>query len=604
MKRTNTSIDEISGKNLDRRVARRLLPYLRPHLAGILLSGFMVFVSAGVSLYSPRLLGHIVDKALLPRNLGLLHRFVALYAGLEVFRIICVFGQSLLLQRIGQKVMRSLRKDLFARLLRMPVPFFDRNPVGKLVTRVTNDTVNLSELFSAGFVMLLSDLILIFGVIAAVVGMHAQLGLLAVSVFPVMVIAMLYFSDRLRNSFRLSRDVLARLNAFFAERMQGMPVVQLMEREAFEKEQYRALSREYRERQFDGIHIYSLFHPSITVLSAASIAFVLWYGPIYLGRHEIALGTFVSFLAYVQLLYQPVRNITDRYNIFLAAMASAERIFTLLDMEEESGLGADGRRGLSQGGNRSLGTLKFENVSFTYPNTLDGTGTPSPALRDVSFSVGENETIAIVGHTGAGKTTITNLLFRFYEPTQGRILLGGTPIASIAKKELRERIGFVQQEVFLFSGSVRENLILLRRDLTDAEILDGCRRTGFDRVLQRLPHGLDSLLQERGANLSLGERQILAFTRVYLQQPDLLVLDEATSSVDHESERQLQNATRELVRGRAAIVIAHRLETVRNADCILVFERGQLVESGDHDSLVAGAGRYAKFVQLQEARSR
>jgi ATP-binding cassette subfamily B protein len=463
--------------------------------------------------------------------------------------------------------------------------------------------MNLSELFSASFVMLLSDLILIVGVILAVISMHAQLGLLAVSVFPVMVFVMIFFSEQLRDCFRRSRDVLARLNALFAERMQGMPIVQLMEREEFERRQFRKLSREYRDRQFDGVYLYSLFHPSITVLSAASIALVLWFGPVFLERQEIALGTFISFLAYVQVLYQPVRNITDRYNVFLAAMSSAERIFTLMDMEEEPGIAERGRRSLSRGGDRPMGGLRFENISFTYPVSIDGGGERSPALSDVSFSVGENETVAIVGHTGAGKTTITNLLFRFYEPASGRILLGNKPISEIPKLELRERIGFVQQEVFLFSGSLRENLILMRRELSDAQILEGCARTGFDKVLNRLPEGLDSRLQERGANLSLGERQILAFTRVYLQQPDLLVLDEATSSVDREIEWQLQKATKELVRGRAAIVIAHRLETVRHADCILVFERGRLMEKGNHESLLSQGGRYSRFVQLQETRS-
>jgi ATP-binding cassette subfamily B protein len=311
---------------------------------------------------------------------------------------------------------------------------------------------------------------------------------------------------------------------------------------------------------------------------------------------DIALGTLISFLAYAQVLYQPVRNITDRYNIFLAAMSSAERIFTLTDMAEEEGLRMSGpdRR-------RLVGDLIFENVSFQYPVSEEPNR--APALKDFSFTVRAGQTLAVVGHTGAGKTTITNLLFRFYDPDQGRILLAGRDLREFSKRELRERIGFVQQEVFLFTGTVRENLALLRQEITDEEILAAAALTGFARVLKKLPEGLDTELDERGSNLSMGERQILAFTRVYLQQPDILVLDEATSSVDTESERLLQNAAKELMRERASIVIAHRLETVKHADQILVLERGSLAEAGTHAELLLRGGIYAKFVRLQEAGS-
>lgn len=587
--------DDISGKAFEERVALRLLPYLRVHALPFSGAVFLVFFSAGIALYTPQLLGRIVDQALVPKNYQLLYQLVALYAGLEVVRIAFSFFQSYQLQRIGQNVMHEIRQDLFGRLLRMPVPFFDKNPTGKLVTRVTNDSANLSELFSAGFVLLLSDILLMVGVIAAMVGIHWRLGLIAISVFPAMIFFMIYFSDKLRQAFRLSRELLSQLNAFFAERMSGMPVVQLMEREKFEQEAYHSLSQEYRNRQFRGVYIYSLFHPAITVLSAASLALVLWFGPQYLARGDFALGTFVSFLAYVQVLYQPVRNITDRYNVFLAAMASAERIFALMDMAEESDL----RGETDMAGGAEVGSLQFENVRFTYPAATAAERVP--ALQDLSFRLNPGETIAIVGHTGAGKTTITSLLFRFYEPDSGRILLGGRDLREIPKMELRQRIGFVQQEVFLFSGSLRENLLLLRSGLSDQEILAGCERTGFAKVLARLPKGLDTQLDERGSNLSLGERQILAFTRVFLQKPDLLILDEATSSVDRESEIQLQNATRELMQGRSSLVIAHRLETVKEANKILVLDHGNLIEAGSHEELFRADKTYAKFVKLQTA---
>ena len=599
MSQLRDDIDDISGRSLDNRVALRLLPYLRPFRFRFAAAISLVFVSAGVALYAPKLLGRIVDQALIPHDRELLLRLVLLFAGLEIVRVACVFTQSFQLQSIGQSVMHSIRRDLYGRLLRMPVPFFDKNPVGRLVTRVTNDTVALSELFSAGFVLLLSDLLIIVGVVAAMISMHWKLGLITISVFPVMTYAMIHFSGRLRLAFRRSRDVLSRLNGFFAERMSGMPIVQLMEREQYERDRFRALSEEYRDKQFEGVYIYSLFHPAITVLSAVSVALVIWFGPIYLARGEIALGTLVSFLAYVQILYQPVRNITDRYNVFLAAMSSAERIFTLLDMPEEGELRAIPAPLHPE--RASVGELSFENVTFTYP--IGEGPIRSPALNDVSFHVGKGETVAIVGHTGAGKTTVTSLLFRFYDPDHGRILLGGRDLREMPKLELRRRIGFVQQEVFLFSGSLRENLTLLSPGLSDQQILEASERTGLSRVLRKLPQGLDTQLDERGTNLSLGERQILAFTRVYLQQPDLLILDEATSSVDRESELLLQGATRELMRNRSALVIAHRLETVREAQRILVFDHGRIIEQGNHAALVAAKGTYARFVGLQSGRA-
>lgn len=593
----DSKIDEISGKGLDDHVFLRLQPYLRPHLFILSIYVALVFASAGIALYTPKLLGRMVDQALLPKNSTLLYQLCLLYGGLELLRLICIFTQNFGLQKIGQSVMQSLRNDLFSRIIRMPVTFFDKNPTGRLVTRLTNDTVNLSELFSSGFVMLLSDVLLIGGVIAVLITMHWKLALLSISVFPIMLATMYVFSGKLRVAFRRSREVLARLNGFYAERMAGMPVVQLMQKEEYEKNSFSALSEEYRERQFDGVYLYSLFHPTITLLTAVSIVLVILKGPTYFHLGELPLGAFVSFLAYVQVLYQPVRNITDRYNVFLAAMSSAERIFTLMDMSEEEGL-QEIRPSASELAKLKIsGNIRFENITFAYETAKPG---DPPALKNVSFEIKEGETVAIVGHTGAGKTTTTSLLFRFYDPQSGKIFLGNKELREFKKPHLRERIGYVQQDVFLFSGTVRENLTLLRQGIEDEEILRACRHTGFHKILEKLPEGLNTPLDERGSNLSLGERQILAFTRVYLQQPDILVLDEATSSVDPISEFRIQEAAKELVRERTSLIIAHRLETVLHADRILVFEKGELKEIGNHETLMQKeGGLYSKFVKLQ-----
>jgi len=583
--------DEISGHKFDDRVFFRLWPYLRPHLFLFLFSLTLVFVTAGVSLYMPKLLGIIVDQALIPRDLSKLYWFAGLFAGLECLRLILLFFQTFLLQKIGQKVMHGIRGHLFSRLIRMPVPFFDKNSVGRLVTRLTNDTANLSELFSAGFVMLLGDLLLIVGVIVAMIALHPKLGLLTVSVFPLMVATMVFFSGRLRLAFRRSREVLARLNALFAERISGMGVIQQFNREKYECESYTNLSREFQQRQFEGVNLYSLFHPAITILSAASVALVVWFGPQYMTRGEVPLGALISFLAYVQILYQPVRNITDRYNVFLAAMSSAERIFTLIDMKQEEGLESIAAQCVA---GEMKGSLAFKNVSFSYSDHMD-----RYALKNISFSIRAGERIALVGHTGAGKTTVTSLLLRFYEPSAGRIFLDDKDLSLYSKSELRQRIGFVQQDVFLFTGTIRENLILLRQDVSDQEIATACAATGLSEILNRLPQGLDTMLDERGANLSLGERQVIAFTRVFLQKPEILILDEATASVDTETEARIQKASNALLTGRTSLIIAHRLATIREADRIFVFEKGLLIETGNHAELVDLGGRYAKLVEAQ-----
>ncbi len=584
--------DDISGAQFEDRVAARLLPYLRPQLGRFCIAVSLVFLSSGVALFEPKLLGMMVDKALVPGDRNRLWWLGALFVALSAVRLWAYFQQNFQLQTVGQRVMHSIRADLLARLIRMPVQFFDRNPVGKLVTRLTNDTQNLSELFSASFVLLLGDVILIVGVIAALIAMHPRLGLITVSVFPLMAFFMWFFSGRLRAAFRRSREVLARLNALFAERMGGMHLVQQMNREAFERAGYKKLSQEFRDRQFEGVSLYALFHPAITILSGVSMVLVIWFGSKFLGEGEIPLGTLVSFFAYVQILYQPVRNITDRYNVFLAAMSSAERIFTLIDMAQEEGLE---RSVAARSAAPMRGVITFDRVTFSY-NPESG----QRALSEVSFELKSGERVALVGHTGAGKTTITSLLLRFYEPTAGAILLDGRDLRSYSKRELRERIGFVQQDTFLFSGTIRENLVLMRQGITDREIDEAAHATGLIHVVRKMPAGLETMLDERGANLSQGERQVLAFTRVFLQRPEILVLDEATANVDRGTEEQIQRASDALVRGRTSLIIAHRLATIENSDRILVFERGSLVEEGGHADLVASGGRYARLVKAQQ----
>jgi ABC-type multidrug transport system fused ATPase/permease subunit len=401
-----------------------------------------------------------------------------------------------------------------------------------------------------------------------------------------------YFSKRLRVAYREARTSLSFLNSFFAERMGGMPTVQLMNMEEHERRRFDRLSETYFVKQMGSVHVFAYFHPSITILTAASIALTLYFGGGYVIDQRVPIGVFVSFLAYVQVLFQPVRGLTEKYNIYQNAMSSAERIFGALELKEEEGLRKDNTS--LTGEPRLTGEIRFDHVSFSYSEKMD-----TWALRDANFHITPQERIAVVGHSGAGKSTLLSLLFRFYQPQRGSILLDGRPIESFSKHFLRRRLGFVQQDVFIFAGTIRENLTLLGDSITEEKLNAACDATGMNQILARLEAGLETRLDERGSNLSLGERQVLAITRVLLQDPDILILDEATSHVDNSTERLLQKAIEQVTKNRTSILIAHRLSTIRDADRIFVFEKGAIVESGTHDELVTAQGAYYSFSKLQ-----
>lgn len=571
----------------------RLALYARTR-AGLLLAALLLsFGTTGVTLYLPHILKSIVDDALIPQDHDLLYWLAGLYFGLELARVCAHFAHTYMFQIVGQRILHDIRSDLYHHLIRMPVRFFNKNPSGKLVTRLTNDTANLAELFSYEFLRIISDGLIVIGVLFAMLYLNVKLGLILVCLFPVIVFIIRFFSDRMRHVFRASREKLSEVNAFFAERMSGMPTVQMMGREAYENERFQRLSDEYYQRQSASVRIFAMMMPSITVLSMFSIALVIFFGGRVAAAGEMQLGTLVAFFFYVQLMYQPVRSMTEKFQMFQKCMASADRIFHLLAETEENELSDEYEpKGLTLAGD-----IEFRNVSFSYHDQI--TSESKWALRDCSFKIKAGETIALVGHTGAGKTTLASLLFRFYDHQKGDILVDDRKIEDYDKRALRSNLGYVQQDVFVFSGSLLENIRLLRPNCTEAELQFAIEHSGLKRVIDRLPDGLDTVLDERGANLSQGERQILSFARVLLQQPKILILDEATASMDAESEYKIQQATREAVRGRTAIIIAHRLSTIREADRIFVFSHGRLVEAGSHDQLLAKKGMYEKFVRMQ-----
>lgn len=603
----DAKIDELTGETVNSSVVHYLFPYMKPYKKILLISLGLVAIAVGARLAAPRLLGYVVDNALIPKDYELLIQLVILFGVIKLAQHVSQLGQSYFLTIIGQKVMHTLRGDLFAKLIRMPVPFYDRNPTGRLVTRITNDTVNVTELFGPGFVLLISDLLVIFGVAIVMLVIDWKLGLIASSVVPVMILTMKFFSGKLRKAYREARQSLSSVNAFFAERVNGMDTIQLMGMGEHEKGRFSKISQRYFRKQVASILIFAVFRPAITILSAIGISLVLYFGGSYVHDGTLAIGVFVSFLVYVQLLFEPVRSLTEKYNIYQNAMASAERIFSMLHYPEEPGIRPEDRpANLDQSTYKFRGKIEFKDVWFSYHDDSERKNETSVregerkwALENASFIAPAGKTTAIIGHTGAGKSTLLSLLFRFYTPQMGKILIDDEDISEISKLELRSRLGFVQQDVFIFAGTLRENLVVLNKNASEEMIQHAVKATGLQKMVDRLPKGIDTVLEERGANLSIGERQVIAITRVLIQDPDILILDEATSHIDTETEQDLQHAINTLTKDRTSLVIAHRLSTIADADQVLVFESGKIAQSGQHNDLLQMEGLYQQFWSYQ-----
>ncbi len=496
--------------------------------------------------------------------------------------------------------MYDLRRQLFGHLQRLSLRFFDRNPVGRLLTRITQDIEVLNELFSAGVVTIFGDVFTLTLIVVAMLAMDWKLALVTFSVIPAVAAVAAVFRAKARDAYREIRLRLARLNAFLAERITGMSVVQLFSREDRELDRFRRLDRDYLKAYLRSIRYYALFFPAIEVLGATALALILWYGGLSILEGTTTVGVVAAFLQYARRFYRPIQDLTEKYNVLQSAMASSERVFRLLDTQPDVHEPVRPVR-LPR---PVRGTIEFRDVWFAYNRAGASSRDVEPlwVLRGVSFRVEPGERVALVGHTGAGKTTVINLLMRFYDVQRGSIALDGHDIRTIHTSDLRSQLGLVLQDVYLFSGTVRENIRLGREDISDARIEEAARRVGLDAFVRRWASGYELQVGERGVNLSVGERQLLSFARALVLDPRVLVLDEATSSVDSEVEAWIQAAVDELLRGRTSLVIAHRLSTVQNADRILVVHRGEIREEGSHSELLARGGLYAKLYELQFAR--
>lgn len=607
--------EEALGKAYDGRLVRRLATYVRPYWALVAVAILCLFTEGALQLVGPALTARVIDVAIPRHDLTLIAHAVLLFALALVAQFGCSYGETILTSLLGQRVIRDLRVQLYAHLQQLPIAFFDRNPVGRLVTRATSDVEALNELFTAGVVSGLGDLFTLVAISVYLVAKDWRLALAAFLVIPLVYATSHAFRIYVRRWYRDIRLRLARINAFLQERLTGMRVVQLFGREASEAQRFDALNREHLVANLGSITVYALYFPAIEILTSVALATLVVAGARRVDAGA-TVGTVVAFLLLVRRFFQPLQDLSDKYNTLQQAMASSERIFKLLDEPVGAAseplvrlYGTGSHAGVASSAPTRVTvlpvhgvTVAFEDVWFAYaaPLSADGRRPTEGAwvLRGVSFRASPGETVALVGHTGAGKTTVVSLLMRFYDPQRGRITLDGVDIRDIPVSELRARIGYVQQDIFLFAGDVATN-IRLSSPLSDAAVERAAARVGADRVIRRLPGGYAYRLGERGASISVGERQLLSFARAIAADPALLILDEATSAVDSEIEAEIQTALAELMRGRTTLAIAHCLSTIVNADQILVMQHGEIRERGTHRELQSLGGLYDRLYRLQ-----
>ncbi len=654
--------EDVLGKAYDSRLMRRLLTYLRPYTGFVALSLIAVILKAAADVAGPYLVKVSIDRymthtpssnAWLPRHLSTnattgISQCAGLYLGALLVSFGLEFLQTYMMQWTGQKIMFDMRSQIFRHLQRMHIGFYDRNPVGRLVTRVTSDIDALNEMFTSGVLAIFEDVFVLLFIVIIMLRMSWPLALLTLSVLPLIMYATRLFRISVRSSYRRIRTAIAKINAYTQEHVSGMSVVQLFNREQRAFRDFESINAEHRDAYVDQVQAYSLYYPVVELLSAVAIAMVVWKGGLGVLHGSrffgsiVTVGVLVAFMQYAQRFFRPIQDLSEKYNILQAAMAASERVFKLIDTEPEivspqslsSRSGAEACPEPAEGRSASLGAppsrkakvgsaadeipqayaVEFRGVWFTYQPLTDEQRAWAAAasdaelsasteiewiLRGVSFIVARGETAAIVGHTGAGKTTITALMMRFYDIQRGSVLVDGVDVREMQLEELRKHFGVVLQDAFLFTGTVRTNIRLGSDWITDEEVERAADEVNIGDFIRTLPQGFDSPMQERGATLSTGQKQLISFARALAHRPEILILDEATSSVDTDTELRVRSALERMIVGRTSVVIAHRLSTIQRADTILVMHKGKLRESGTHNELLAGRGLYWRLYRLQ-----
>lgn len=596
--------EENLGKAYDARIMRRLLAYLRPYRARVVIAILVLLLSAAVELVAPWLTALAIDRAIPARDLGMLTTLGLAFFMAMILGFVLEAAQTLLTTTLGQRVMYDLRREIFGHLQRLSLQFYDRTPVGRLMTRVTSDVEVLNELFSSGVVAVFGDVFTLVFIATFMFAVDWRLALVTFCVMPLVFLAAAAFRRRIRDAYRDLRIRLARINTFLQERISGMSVVQLFGRERDTAAGFRRITDDHLEAHLRSVTYYALFFPVIEILTAVSLASAIAYGGIRILGGTATVGVLTAFIMYARRFYRPIQDLSDKYNMLQDAMASSERIFKLLDTPQA----IDTTPETPEVNRLQHGRIEFRDVWFAYLSKGGQTESASNdwdwVLRGVSFQADPGERVAVVGHTGAGKTTLIGLLMRFYEPQRGEILIDGVNIREIPVRELRARIGLVLQDIFIFSRSVEYNIRLGSPDISIEQVREAAERVGADRFVAQLPQKYDTPLGERGLSLSVGERQLLSFARALAFEPLILILDEATSSVDSVLEARIEAALEELMRGRTSLVIAHRLSTIQHADRILVMDHGVIRESGTHAELVAAGGMYSRLYELQFASGR
>ena len=574
---------------------KRLLRYLGPYRWKVAIAIALLAAASAVEVVGPWLTKRALDEAIPNSDVGLLGFLTVAYGGALLFGFALQYVQGLLTTWLGQSVMYDLRSEIFRKFQDLDLRTFDRTPVGRLMTRITSDVETLNELFSSGLVSVFGDVFTLLFILAAMLQMDWRLALVTFTVLPFVWIAVFLFRSRIRDAYRDIRVRLARINAFLHERFTGMRIVHLFNREEADEARHAEVNADYLEAHLRSITYYALFFPVIEVFTSIALALILWYGGARIIDGAVTVGIVAAFLQYARRFFRPIQDLSEKYNLLQGAMASSERIFKLLDQEPEV-VESSTPVPLPD---EVRGEIEFRDVWFAYARDEDDEW--DWILKGVSFRVAPGEKVAIVGHTGAGKSTLINLLMRFYDVQRGSILLDGVRITEVQIASLRERIGLVLQDVFLFSRDVYYNVRLGSKTIDDSTIRAATERIGADPFIERLEGGYNQALGERGASLSVGERQLVSFARALAFDPPILVLDEATSSVDSEIEARIEEATDALLADRTSLVIAHRLSTVVNADRILVMHDGELAEEGTHDELLDRGGLYARLHELQFA---
>ena len=579
--------DEILGKAYDARLMRRLLRYLRPYWKVLALSLVFLALYTATQLLGPYVTKIAIDRYIATKDLNGLDSMVVIYLVSVVLGFVFLFAQTYTTSYIGQRAMHDLRVEIFSHLQRLDLAYFDRNPVGRLMTRTIHDVETLNELFSTGVIGLLGDACIVFGIAGAMLLLDWKLAVVTLAAFPLILYLSGSYRRRSREVYRESRLILARMNANLQENIAGIGTIQTFGQEEKAYERFQGINQDYRDLLLRSIRYNALFFPIIEIFSALTIGLALWYGGSLILDKALEAGVIVAFIQYTQRIYHPIRDLAEKYNVMQAAMASSERVFLLLDTQPKILNPADPKLPA-----RLAGAVEFDDVWLSYH-------AGEPVLKGISFNVKPGEKIALVGSTGAGKTSIISALFRFYEIDRGRILVDGVDVREWSKQALRRHVGLVLQDVFLFSGDVAANISLGDPRISEARITEAARRSQIAPFIERLPASYHATVEERGATFSQGQRQLLSFARALAFDPKILILDEATSSVDTQTEMLIQEALKELLKDRTAIVIAHRLSTIKNVDRILVIHKGEVWEEGSHEALLAREGLYARLYELQ-----